>query len=171
MSNLARKLLYLLVAMLLFPAASASVPQGLTLVGKAELSILWWDIYDAELYSQTGSYVPQQKPLLLKISYKRAISRDDLLEETLAQWQRFNIAAEKKQEWLTQLAQFWPDVKASDNISFYIDASGSCHFYFNDTFIGRVDDASFSHYFANIWLDENGPYPDMTSALLGKTEY
>ena len=147
--------------------AEESYPTNLSLVGQSSLSFFWWDIYDAELYNQSGQYQQDQWPLLLKLTYQRSIKSVDLLEETDSQWQRFNISQEQRQFWLSQLAKIWPDVHKDDSIAFYVDNSGNCHFYFNQSFIGSVNDAEFSVHFANIWLAKDGPFPKMTRKLTG----
>ncbi|TQV89737.1 chalcone isomerase family protein [Aliikangiella coralliicola] len=148
-------------------------PENLKLVGKANLTIWFWDIYDAELYSSSGQYQSNSgpvfnSPLLIKISYNREISRDDLIEETASQWERFNIDDDKKLRWLKSLGDIWPDVDDGDKIMFHIDNQGHCHFFYNEKFIGSVNNKEFSFHFANIWLKENGPYPKMTKRLTGK---
>lgn len=147
--------------------APTTLPTNLKLVGTANLSIWWWDIYDAELYNAEGIYKSNQGPLLLKLTYQREIDSEDLVSETASQWERFSLGEDKTQAWLEQVATIWPDVKENDSITFYIDKIGNCHFYFNGQFIGSIKDPEFSENFVNIWLANDGPYPTMTRKLTG----
>ena len=168
--------IFLILSSALFSTTARSSqlpPENLKLVGKANLSIWFWDIYDAELYNTSGQYQSDDdptinRPLLLKITYNRKISSEDLIEETASQWERFDISEIKKAQWLESLRSIWPSVNDNDHIMFYIDADGFCHFFYNDRYIGSVEDHQFSRHFANIWLARDGPHPDMTSRLIGK---
>ena len=149
-------------------AFGKTIPKQYTLVGQASLSILWWEIYEAELYTQSGQYQDNQIPIYLKLTYRRNIDSQELIEETQSQWKRFDIVESKQRVWLSQLESIWPNVKENDSIAFFINAEGVCNFYFNDEFIGSVASKEFSQNFANIWLAPNGPYPKMTRRLTGK---
>ncbi|WP_444997257.1 chalcone isomerase family protein [Aliikangiella sp. IMCC44359] len=149
-------------------ASTPHLPTQLKLVGQASLSILWWDIYNAELHSLTGQYNEETRPLVLKLTYQRKISQQDLLKETKSQWQDFNISEKKQKEWLDQLKYIWPNVNKKDTIEFYIDRQHNSHFYYNRNFIGSLFDAEFSQAFINIWLADNSDYPELTKKLTGK---
>lgn len=163
--------LLMLFSFLLASNAAAStsihIPTDLKLVGSANLSVWWWDIYNAELYNSEGMYRSNQGPLVLKITYQREIQNDDLLEETAKQWQRFSIPQNKINSWLEQVAPMWPNVAENDTITFYIDNQKHGHFFFNEEFMGSIPDPEFSEHFVNIWLAANGPYPKMTQELTG----
>jgi hypothetical protein len=163
-----RKALLIILLLVSCPtAANPNYPQNLTLVGQSVLSFFWWDIYEAKLFTPSGRYAQDPRPLLLQITYKREIKSLDLVEETDNQWERFNLNQEQRSQWLAELAQMWPDVSENDSIAFYTDESGRCHFYFNQAFIGSMTDPEFCGHFANIWLAENGPYPRLTLELTG----
>ncbi|TQV73169.1 hypothetical protein FLL45_17125 [Aliikangiella marina] len=148
--------------------ASAEMPKDLKLVGESNLSVWWWDIYDAQLFTESGRYQTEELPLLLSITYNRDIDSADLIDETDSQWERFKIDEKQRKAWVEQLTGLWPDVRKDDNISFHIDKLGNCHFYFNGEFIGTVSDPNFSTSFSAIWLAENSAYPKMTQRLTGR---
>lgn len=149
-------------------SANKEMPNDLKLVGESNLSVWWWDIYDAKLFTKTGSYQNQEVPLLLSITYNRDIESIDLIDETDSQWKRFDVEEVLRKQWIDQLSNLWPDVKKDDNISFHIDKFGTCHFYFNGKHIGSVADPKFSSSFSAIWLAENSAYPKMTQRLTGR---
>jgi hypothetical protein len=78
---------------------------------------LWFKLYDATLYSESGRYQPGRYPQALSITYARAIERQDLLEATAAEWQRLGLGSEsERQRWLARLATLWPDVAPGDKL-------------------------------------------------------
>ncbi|MET1256407.1 chalcone isomerase family protein [Aliikangiella maris] len=143
------------------------LPTTLNLVGQANFSVLWWDIYQIQLFTENGSYRTNQYPLILKLTYQRKISKDNLLEETANQWKRFKISSAQQSQWLAQLAAIWPDVNKQDRIEFYVDTHNNSHFYFNGNYVGSIFDETFSHVFSQIWLAENAEYPQLAKALKG----
>jgi hypothetical protein len=166
-------ILFVLITNCLVQASSSTengitLPNNLKLVGKASLSVLFWDVYDSELKTLTGSYEKETAPLLLSLTYKRSISSKDLIDETESQWERFKLPKEQEKRWLEQLSETWPSVKENDVIAVYLDKNKYCHFFFNDNLIGSFKDTEFSRYFLAIWLDENGEYPKLTRKLTGK---
>ncbi len=64
--------------------------QSWPIVGKADFSWLFFDIYQARLLSPDGQYVQQDDiaphPLALQIDYERNITKEDLLSATKKQW-------------------------------------------------------------------------------------
>jgi len=150
--------------------ASGKSDAKLALVGTSSFSVLFWDIYDISLYSRDGKYIAGQLPVTLEITYKRKIDSVELVEETENQWQRYKIDNQKKRRWLKALSLIWPDVDEKDIITFHINENKQTSFYFNQGFIGKIDDEEFAIAFSNIWLDVKGPYPKMTKRLIGKNK-
>ena len=143
--------------------------KNLSLVGRSNFSVWFWDIYDIELKTPSGTYEAGEFPLSLELTYKREISNVELVDETVNQWERFNISENQKKNWAKQLLAIWPSVKPADKITFYIDNKRVTYFYFNNQFIGKINQTEFSSAFASIWLNLNGPYPEMTKKLIGST--
>lgn len=141
--------------------------KELNVVGRSSFSVWFWDIYDIELRTPSGTYKAGNFPLSLELTYKREISNIELVDETVNQWERFNIGEDQKKNWAKQLLVIWPSVKPADKITFYIDNEKVTYFYFNNQFIGEIGLAGFSDAFASIWLGLDGPYPKMTKKLIG----
>lgn len=166
----------LLLGLLLWPlcwplAASAqALPwQRLRTVGQGEMHWLWFKLYDATLYSQSGQYRPDHYPQALILTYARSISRQDLLNATGQEWQRLQVGSpEQRQRWLRQLASLWPDVQPGDRLGFYVDAAGQGHFWWRDKPLGTVPDPQFPAAFLAIWLADNSRDPTLTRRLRGQ---
>ncbi len=152
---------------------SPAYPQHLQKVGEAQLQWLWWPVYDARLFSASGKFQALHGPLLLQLHYHRDISRTDLLETTaeLLQSGAEQAAAETETaavpEWMQQLAAIWPDVRADDQLSFFLSDEGQGHFYFNGQWLGAIDDPRFGPAFLNIWLADSSLYPELSRRLRG----
>jgi hypothetical protein len=163
----------ILILLLLLQTAIASANKlhldDLNVVGRSNFSVWFWDIYDIELKTPSGTYEEGKRPLSLELTYKRVISNVELVDETLTQLKRFNISEEQKKNWAKQLLEIWPSVKPDDKITFYIDTKHVTYFYFNKQFIGEIKQADFSDTFSSIWLDPAGPYPNMTKKLINSS--
>ena len=138
------------------------------LVGSSSFSVWLWDVYDIELKTPDGKYLPGKHPLELELTYKREIDKDDLVSETKNQWERFKLDKQTETQWLNRLSEIWPNVKENDRITFRVCDDDKAQFFFNDSPIGEVADKNFASYFSLIWLDPKGPYPKQVKRLTGQ---
>ena len=149
--------------------ASAAPWQQLRPVGQGQMSWLWFKLYDATFYSETGRYQPGRYPQALTLTYARAIARDDLLSATATEWQRLGLgSAADQQRWLGQLARLWPDVAEGDRLTFYVDEAGAGHFWWQEKLLGSLSDPQFSSAFLAIWLNDNSREPALSRRLRGQ---
>ncbi len=161
------KLIALILLFSSFTFANQPIPNSYLLVGKSSFSVLFWDVYDIQLKTPSGIYQSGEAPLILELTYKREISKEDLVAETLKQWKRFELDKKQKQQWAEDLLNIWPNVNEGDEIAFHIDEKRYTQFYYNSKLIGVIPDPLFSEAFSAIWLDADGPYPKMTKQLIG----
>lgn len=143
-----------------------TLPQNWQRIGEAELKILWFDVYKAELLSADGRYTGIKSPLILKLNYRRNISQRDLLEETQKQIEKF-ARSDQTDLWLATLSQIWPDISKGDQLAFWIDQKNTGHFFYNERLIGSLKDPAFSRAFIQIWLSDKSSYPDLAKKLRG----
>ncbi|HEH9441367.1 MAG: chalcone isomerase family protein [Aeromonas sobria] len=149
--------------------ASAAPWQQLRPVGQGEMNWLWFKLYDATLYSQSGRYLPGEYPQAITLTYARSIARGDLLSATAEELARLGAGnKEQRQRWLEQLTAFWPDVGAGDQLTFYVDAMGAGHFWWHNKPLGTLADPQFSAAFLAIWLADNSRDPALTRRLRGQ---
>jgi hypothetical protein len=146
-----------------------TLPQNWKRIGEAELSILWFDVYNAELLSADGRYTGVKNPLILKLNYHRNISQHDLLKETQKQIEQFARTGQT-QQWLAKLSQIWPDIQKGDQLTFWVDQKSTGHFFYNENWIGSLQDPAFSDAFIQIWLSDNSSYPDLAKKLRGSVK-
>ncbi|TRX55052.1 chalcone isomerase family protein [Thalassomonas sp. M1454] len=141
-----------------------------TKVGEAELSVLFWSIYNSTLYSLDGSFNENQRPLKLEINYFRDIEAADLISKTAEEWMQQGLNHHNQELWLQQLTNIWPNIKEDDTLTFIVDEHNNSYFLFNKQNIGHINDQEFANHFLAIWLSEKTSRPKLRTKLLGITK-
>ena len=143
--------------------------QPFILLGKAKFSVLFWDIYESTLLTTNG-----QKPFddacqqsLFEIEYLRDISKKDLLDNTVSQWQHLSIKESEYSVFLPLLERIWLDINAGDRLSMLTQQNKTL-FYLNSEYIGEIDSLTFAKTFLSIWIDEDTSEPKLRLKLLGE---
>jgi hypothetical protein len=145
----------------------ASPLDELKKVGEAKLKILFWDVYNSSLYSQTGKYQADKFPQALKINYLRDIDAEDLIKTTQDEWKKLGIKRTTFSPWIPLLTDIFPDIKKNDTLVLSVDENQQSEFFFNGKTIGIITDQTFGKSFLRIWLDENCSYPKVRNKLIG----
>lgn len=146
---------------------SVAAFDELKTVGETRLKVWFWDVYDAELRTDTGAYQDSEQRAL-QLSYLRNIDADDLVDTTAEEWQRLEIeATETHQQWLDELRNMWPDVREGDCITVVENDAGHAEFYGPEGRLGTIESAQFTDDFLAIWLSENSRFKDERNALIG----
>jgi hypothetical protein len=162
-----RKLLASIIT-LGFAGMVAATPD-LTTVGEGSYRYLFWQLYDARLASANGTFRDYQhsRPLLLELTYKRNISKQEFIDATVEQWQKLNNStAQQHQQWAEKLNVLWRDVRDGDRLAAVLTEQGQVQFYFNDTDIGVVEDKAFAPAFFDIWLHPDTMAPKLRRQLI-----
>ncbi len=149
-------------------ALPPSIPD-MTPVGSAELKVMFWSIYEAQLKSTDGSYDEGEYPLLLSINYRRNIPQKKLVNATADEWERLGICQDAPcYSWINDLGQIWPDIEKGDQLQLLALSADQGHFFHNGEYIASFDGAQFSDSFLSIWLSEESRYPEHRQKLIGK---
>ena len=136
-------------------------------VGEARLSVLFWDIYDAELVAPQGKY-SEDAPFALSLKYLRDFEGDDIASRSVDEMRKLGMTDEiKLAKWYQKMQQLFPDVKEGQTITGVVDAQQVSHFFIDEQSLGQVNDKEFSQWFFNIWLSEKTSEPKMRAKLLG----
>ena len=147
---------------------AVAVPK-LTTVGEGSYRYLFWQLYDARLATQTGDFTGYQQsaPVLLELTYKRDISKQQFIDATIDEWRKLGRSSEQQQQqWAGQLQSVWQDVKEGDTLSALLQADGSVIFYFNGEETGTLTDAGFGSAFFDIWLHPDTSAPKLRRQLI-----
>jgi hypothetical protein len=164
---------WLLLSLLSFNLFASPVAT-LNKLGEGEMSYLFWTLYRAELFSSdapletdaTANSAGLQKAL--RITYYRAISRDDLLTAPQDQWLHLGYSQQETSAWLNRLVQIWPSVEPGDMLTLLVSPEQYSEFYLSDRLIGTVQDPRFGEAFLAIWLSEQTSEPKLRQKLLGE---
>ncbi|EGU32250.1 hypothetical protein VII00023_15181 [Vibrio ichthyoenteri ATCC 700023] len=147
-------------------------------VGRAELKVLFFDVYNSTLFSPTGDYQVSQDvsphPLALSIEYQRSISREQLLDATYEQWIKQGYDKAQSKQWIAQLATIFPSVKEGQRLT-YITNGESGRFEFSPNVnsnqsLGTIDDEQLNDAFLAIWLSPKTEYSDLRKHLIGQVK-
>jgi hypothetical protein len=141
-------------------------------IGTATFSILFWDLYKSTLYSTSSRYplTTKSDSLIFHINYLADISSEDLIGRTIEQWQHLGIEEKRYSHYVEDLKKLWPNISDGDSLALLIQNNAS-DFYFNDLYIGTIDDPDFGQLFIDIWLSKNTSQPRLRSELLGDSYY
>lgn len=141
--------------------------ENAQLVGKSRFKVLFWSVFDAELYAEEGEYSPD-KPFTLSLSYLRDIKGSEIVAKSMSEiTNQDSFPSEKLATWKSKLDSIIPDVDTSTTITGVQDSNVHTIFYKNGTLIGEIKDPQFTRAFFNIWLGEKTSEPKLRSRLLG----
>lgn len=150
-----------------FPNSEKVDPNTWLEVGRARLSVLFFDVYDSRLKTPSGQYEGYQEPVALEIHYLRDIKGSALVTQTVREWESLGLSPEIYEPYLKPLESLLPDVKKGDSLTFIVLPGGSNTFYYNGQTLGGLDDPTFGQHFLNIWLSPNTSRPKVRAQLLG----
>lgn len=161
-----RLLLASLFASFFVKPVYAQNAKKLKLVGRGQLNMFGLKIFDAELYSFSGIYNPEDS-FSLKLTYLRNFSAKEIsksaISEIEAQGYKNKVQLEK---WREKMNAIFPNVKKNSYIIGHKDEKGAAIFYYNGNYIGKIDDKAFSKVFFDIWLGKNSSQPKLRDKLI-----
>jgi hypothetical protein len=158
--------LLLLATLTLSSHNSAAEESTFVLVGEANYRFMWWPLYQAQLHAPSSDFqFPATTPFKLSLTYQRAITKQQLLTETLKQWQRQGITVEP--HWQPRLNELLVDVAVGDTLSLYVDSTYVSRLSLDEQALGAITDPALSQAFAGIWLASNSTEPQFRQQLLG----
>ena len=136
------------------------------LIGSANYSFLFWNIYDAELYSTSNKFNSNELAIILK--YNRSIEKETLVKETINDIkEQKNISKEQEEKWKSLLESIYIDTKTNKKF-IAIRINNKSIFYYNNKKLYESFDEEFNQLFFDIWLRSNSKNPNFTKTLLGQ---
>ncbi|MFC0444967.1 chalcone isomerase family protein [Pseudidiomarina halophila] len=171
MVKLSLPVITLLTALTSTVAAANCNPDAgkdLETVGKTRLTVWFWDVYDAELLTDTGNYEDYERRAL-RLSYLREIEATELVETTREEWQRMDdiTVTAKHDEWLKRLNQMWPDVQEGDCLMLVETEQGHSEFFNAEGKLGTIESSEFTDDFLAIWLSPDSKFKSERNELIG----
>ncbi|WP_377110705.1 chalcone isomerase family protein [Pseudoalteromonas sp. R86517] len=135
-------------------------------VGEARMEYLFWDVYDATLYTRSGSYKQGAHPVKFTLTYLRDFAAKDIVKATKEQWLHLG-KSDLSAKYADKLFALWPDIKKGESLSLQTSLNGQATFYHNDKKLGEITDSQFANQFLAIWLSPNTSEPALRKQLLG----
>ena len=136
-------------------------------VGEGSLSWFGLSIYDASLWTPSGTYSGGGEPTLLTIRYSRDLSKQRIIETTAKEWRRLKVGDESQRSaWLAELEIILPEIRKDLRLSSLVNPESSTVFYQDGSAIGTVDDPEFGPAFLAIWLDPKTKARKLRKSLL-----
>ncbi|MBQ4833420.1 chalcone isomerase family protein [Pseudoalteromonas sp. MMG010] len=133
------------------------------------MSYLFWDIYDAKLYTHTGKYQHMTHPIKFSLRYLKDIKKEDIVNATNEQWQHLG-KSELISRYSQTLLKLWPDIQKGDTLTLITSDTGESTFYFNTLALGEINDPEFAEQFLAIWLSKHTSQPLLRKQLLGLSD-
>ncbi|AKO45374.1 hypothetical protein [[Haemophilus] ducreyi] len=142
--------------------------KGLLILGLAMLSSTaiakWQKINDVDytwgpfkicnisLFTETGEYKPQERPIMLTLRYNKPVDGRDFAISVAKSWANLGIALSEQNVVIDRLRKILPDLKSGDALS-YIALSDHGYFVLNDQVIEQEFNHEFNDAMLAIWLD------------------
>ena len=156
-----------MLLMLISFSVTASPVASLNKKGEGDMNYLFWTLYNAEYFTGQTSTTDAGLSQALRITYKKSISRQALLDATYEQWLKLGYTDDRVSDWLISLSVIWPDVEPGDQLTLLVTEAGRSEFYLSGDMIGAIPDKKFADAFLSIWFSENTSEPDLRLQLLG----
>ena len=125
----------------------------INLIGQANYSFMFWNVYDAQLYSNQKQFDKKNFALILK--YNKKIKKETLVKETINDWTKVFESIFKS----TKIGSRFLGIKINENKSI---------FYYDEKKIFESEDQEFGDLFFNIWLRPDSKSPEFSKKLLGE---
>lgn len=142
---------------------------SITFTGQGSLRFWGLAVYDAVLFTPAGVRPESllRQPLALTLTYKMGFSGQSIAQRSIEEMQRLGRGSSSQHmAWRTRMQTVFPDVARGDQLTgIHLPGQGA-RFFFNDLFVGQIDDPVFSEAFFSIWLDPNTREPSLREALL-----
>ncbi|MDV6250718.1 chalcone isomerase family protein [Vibrio sp. EA2] len=146
-------------------------------VGQAKLTWFIFDIYESRLRAPDGRYQVSADvsphPFALEIYYQRDVTKQQLLEVTEEQWQKLGVNQQRRQQWLSELNEMYPNIKKGDELAYVTDGKSGHLLYrrageVSPVTVGYVEDEGLNDAFLSIWLSPKTEFPKLRKQLIGQ---
>ena len=154
------------------PSQAADVIQqyinNAQIVGEGRLKFFAWDVYDATLFAENGTWNPEQ-PFALRLSYLRDIDAKKIVDQSIKEIRKQGFNDEiRLASWHSQMSDIFPMVSDGTELIGIMKDDNHSVFYNGEIYLGVIKDPEFSHYFFNIWLGEETSVADLRQNLIGQ---
>lgn len=136
-------------------------------VGKAEYNWGPFHIYTVSLFTESGNYSSEQRPLMLRIKFAKPIEGKNFAISLFKEMALDKMPADQAESLRKRLIKNFPDFKPDDVLN-YIALDDEGYFVLNDTILTERFDPTFNREFIAIWLDSPSSFKQLQPRLLGE---
>lgn len=131
-----------------------------------EADYVWgpFKIYNIALFSETGEYTPDTRPLMLTLKYVKPVDGRDFAISLARSWSNLGITLPEQDSVVDRLKKIVPNIKVDDRLS-YIALNDRGYFVLNDSIIPEEFNTDFNNAILAVWLD---PQTEMAGKLLSE---
>ena len=131
-----------------------------------DLDYTWgpFKIYNISLFTETGEYQPNIRPLMLSLKYDKPVDGRDFAISIARSWARLEIKLSNQEAIIDRLRKTLPDLKPGD-ILYYVALADHGYFIVNNQVIPGEFDKATNDAILAIWLD---PKVDLSHKLIVK---
>lgn len=131
-----------------------------------DLDYTWgpFKIYNISLFTETGEYQPNIRPLMLSLKYDKPVDGRDFAISIARSWARLEIKLSNQEAIIDRLRKTLPDLKPGDML-YYVALADRGYFIVNNQVIAGEFDKATNDAILAIWLD---PKVDLSHKLIVK---
>ncbi|MGX2950022.1 pyruvate formate lyase-activating protein [Ursidibacter sp. B-7004-1] len=109
-------------------------------------------IYNISLFSETGKYELNTRPVMLSLKYQKPVDGRDFAISLARSWSNLGVTLPNQDDVVDRLRKILPDIKVGDTLS-YIALEDKGYFVLNDTVIAEEFNQDFNNAVVAVWLD------------------
>lgn len=119
-----------------------------------DLDYTWgpFKIYNISLFTETGEYQPNIRPLMLSLKYDKPVDGRDFAISIARSWARLDINLPDQNAVIDRLRKLLPDLKPGDTLN-YIALEDKGYFIVNNQVISEEFNKATNDAILAIWLD------------------
>ena len=119
-----------------------------------DVDYVWgpFKIYNISLFSETGEYDLNTRPVMLTLKYQKPVDGRDFAISLARSWSNLGITLPNQDDVVDRLRKILPDIKVGDTLS-YVALENKGYFVLNDTVIAEEFNQDFNNAVVAVWLD------------------
>ncbi len=143
--------------------------DGPQMLGSADVRVLGFNLYKAELWTEEKAPFAFEQPFALSLTYKRSFSASQLSRSSIKEMARIEDKSVRDLEpYGSVLESCFADVQEGDRITGLSDGDNGALFFVNGQRSCEIDDPAFADSFFAIWLSEQTRDRRSRAKLLGE---
>lgn len=119
-----------------------------------DVDYIWgpFKIYNISLFTETGDYTNDTRPLMLTLKYAKPVEGRDFAISLARSWSNLGITLQNQDDVVDRLRKILPNIRKDDLLS-YIALENKGYFVLNNMVIPEEFNKEFSDAVVSVWLD------------------